>query len=309
MNFITQKSNINLKKVISYSEENIVKLVNDSERRLKKQLNDLTNHILKESDDIDMILLAGPSCSGKTTFSQMLADKLQENGVTTTIISLDNFFVDRDKTPFLEDGVTRDYESLKCFDFKQIRDCFTGLKEKGEQKFPIFDFINGKNLPDSLTLTWKRPQKIIFEGLHTHNPELIENLGFNKLFKLYVCANSDFVMDKKTVITSDQLRYMRRITRDRVSRGHTPLSTFNTWPHVLAGEEQYINQFKYTADYLIDTVHPYELCLYKFYVGAILGSMKYSGESLYLNFVLKDIKGYNKSIIPDFSLMWEFIKV
>ena len=157
------------------------------------------------------------------------------------------------------------------------------LKKKVCNHSQYMTLLMEKNLSDSLTLTWKRPQKIIFEGLHTHNPELIENLGFDKLFKLYVCANSDFVMDKKTAISSDQLRYMRRITRDKY-RADTPLSTFYHWPHVLAGEEQYINQFKYTADYLIDTVHPYELCLYKFYAGAILGSMKYSGESLYLNF-------------------------
>lgn len=309
MKYELQKNNIDYEQVISLSKSDIGALVRSSEDGLMEQLRRVADEIMTKSDEIDVILLAGPSCSGKTTFSQMLADTLEQNGVETSIISMDNFYMDRDKTPFLDDGVTRDYESLRCFDMEQIRECFSGLKANGEQMFPIFDFINGKNLPNSIKLTWKRPQKIIIEGLHSHNPEIIEKLGFDKVYKLFVCANSDFVMNNQTVITAEQLRFMRRLTRDKASRGNDEYATYTSWPHVLAGESTYINQYKFCADFVVDTVHAYEVCLYKYYSGAVLGKMDYSGEALYLHHVMREIQPYSKTIIPEFSLMWEFIKV
>lgn len=305
---IKPKREINYSTICDMSHKNITKLVSDAESYLTDQLNEVTQTIYDNNDDIDVILVSGPSCAGKTTFSEMLVEQLENKGIKTIIISLDNFFYDRDKTPFLEDGVTRDFESPQSLNLVQMCECFDKLRNTGECKFPIFDFINGKNLPDSMPVSWEHPTKIIVEGIHALNPQIIESIGFKGLFKIYICANASFVEDGEIAISDIQLRYMRRITRDRVTRGHTPLGSYHSWPHVIAGENIYVVPYKQYANYVVDTVHAYEPCLYRFYTTAILGSMKYSGDSLYLQHTLSKVKAHSKTIIPENSLMWEFIK-
>ena len=302
-----QNKLFNLNHIINCSKSDITKLVKSSENYLKKQLIEVTREICSKNVDIKVVCIAGPSCAGKTTFMRMLCEKMVTFGAEPIMVSTDNFYIDRDKTPFLEDGVTRDFESLRALNLRQMNECFHVLRTQRKCKFPIYDFVTGKNIPEQIPMTLTKNTVIVMEGIHALNPEVISALDFKNVYKIFISPNSSFVLNKKTVITGEQLRFMRRITRDRVARGYSPEKTYLTWPNVLAAEQIYINKYKYTANAIIDTTHAYELVLYKYYLYKTLAEMNYSAEALYLHYILKDIKGYSKKIVPDFSLMWEFM--
>lgn len=302
-----QNKLFNLQHIINCSKNGIDSLVKSSENYLKKQLIAVSRDICSRLGEVRVVCIAGPSCAGKTTFTRMLCEKIATFGAEPVMVSTDNFYIDRDKTPFLEDGVTRDFESPRALNLEQMHECFHVLRTKRSCNFPIYDFITGKNIPEQIPLKLTKNTVVVMEGIHALNPDVLNALGFKNIYKIFICPNSSYVYDKKTVITGEQLRFMRRVTRDNISRGYPPEKTFQTWPHVLAGEQLYINKYKYTADAIVDTTHAYELVLYKYYLQKTLADMKYSGEALYLHHVLKGIKGHSKKIIPDFSLMWEFM--
>ena len=302
-----QNRMINIQHISHCSKNDIASLVNASENYLKKQLLSVSRDIYKQLGKVKVICIAGPSCAGKTTFARMLCEKLVTFGVEPIMVSTDNFYLDRDKTPFLEDGVTRDYESLRAINLPQMHACFTQLRTTGQCSFPIYDFITGKNMPEQIPLAMTDKSIIVLEGIHALNPKLIDALDFKNVYRIFASPNSNFVLKGKVVINGQQLRFMRRITRDMVSRGYTPYETYKIWPNVLVAEQLYLNEFKYTADAIIDTTHSYELSLYKYYIYKHLGEMDYSGEALYLHHLLKEVKGFSKKIVPDFSLMWEFM--
>lgn len=304
----SQKNIYNYSNIINASHNDLKSLINQSESNLKKQLINTSNDIANFKNGVKIIYVAGPSCAGKTTFTKMLCDKLVVKDIQPIMISLDNFFLDRKDTPTLEDGITPDFESLRGLNIKLLKKTFANLKKNKVAFFPRFDFKDGVSIPEDHKIEINDNSVLIIEGIHALNPVINKAIAFSNPYKIFIEPVSNFVYKNQIIISGQQLRFMRRIIRDRVTRGNSPKITYNTWPKVLAGEVLYIQPYKYTADKIIDTTHPYEIALYKNYLSSILGSMKYSSEALYLQWAMKEIKGCTKKVIPDFSLLWEWIE-
>lgn len=297
----------NVEEINYFLRENKRKLVLDNESRYRGQLFEVADKVV-EAGDIKIILIGGPSCAGKTTSCRLLHEVLEKKGMKVIDISLDDFFKHRENTPLLPNG-NKDYESLRAINLSQMRRCFTKLFTEGRAGFPTYDFVSGINSDDTHFLEYDENTVIIFEGLHVLNPELIKELGTDKVFKLYACAISGFNY-MENYLESRNLRLIRRMIRDVVRRGHNPMKTINTWPDVCEGEDKYITPFIESADVIVDTTHSFELALYKKEMLKLV--REYPEIVDYIGFC---IPLFERTLtlpvekLPRTSLMWEFLEM
>ncbi len=280
------------------------KLLLDMESRFRGQLFTVANKIM-EKKDVEVILLAGPSCAGKTTSAKLLKEVLEKQDKNVVTISMDDFFIDRDKTPFLSNG-NRDLDSPKSVNTDLLEKCFTSFFSGKRTGFPVYDFITGKNMPNSFYLKKKNNTIIIFEGLHALNPEIYSHLGTDKYFKLYVNALSGFDY-RENEMSPRNLRLLRRMVRDVDRRNLTPESTLKNWPSVCDAEDKYITPFKDNADYCINTTHDYELGVFKVAFNNLINQNKITPEKYPCFEVLNESYEINREALPNTSLMWEFV--
>ncbi|MBO7527059.1 MAG: nucleoside kinase [Clostridia bacterium] len=293
-----------LDKVNFLAEENLGKLIKDSEEIYKKQMDEIATEIA-ENGQYKIILLAGPSSSGKTTSSNLIRDRLYKHGYNSQVVSLDDFFVNRDKTPRLKNG-DYDFESIKALDLEYLNKFIDDIFEKGEADMPEFDFLTGNRKSEYKRIKVDDKTILIIEGIHALNP-----IAFNKhrenMYKIYICLNTNFMEEDNLVIPAQKLRLMRRLIRDYYTRGATIKRTLEMWPNVLAGEDLYIKPYKNTADYLIDSTHAYEPLLYAY---ALLPLLKESETCPLLDELigmLEDCLRVNPNVIPEDSLLHEFV--
>ena len=284
------------------------KVILDTESRYRSQLFQLADTI-QERNNIDIILIAGPSCAGKTTSAKLLKEVLEQYDMDVVTISMDDFFIDREKTPFLPNGL-RDLDNPTAVNVEQMRECFSSFWAGKETGFPTYDFKRGVNVPNSFKLKRKENTIVIFEGLHSLNPYIYENLGTNNYFRVYVSAMSGFRYQDE-LLDNVELRLLRRIIRDVDTRGHSPESTLNGWETVCEAEEKYINPYREEVDYFINTTHEYELSVYKSCILELKARGKITDIDINrLSFmpVVSHCTSIQRSNIPDTSLMWEFIQ-
>ncbi len=285
-------------------QTNAKKLLLDVESRFRGQLFTVAGKIL-DRKDIKVVLLAGPSCAGKTTSAKLLKEVLEKQGKHVVTISMDDFFIDRDKTPYLSDG-TRDLDSPNCVNTTQLEECFSRFFSGKKTKFPVYDFITGKNIPDSFELKMKYNTIIIFEGLHVLNPEITAHLGTDKYYKIYVSALSGFEHENEKMSPTN-LRLLRRMIRDVDRRNLTPETTLKTWDNVCEAETKYITPYMDGADYLINTTHEYELGVFKSAFHKLMKRKKITANKYPCYNVLNASEDINREDLPDTSLMWEFV--
>ncbi|MBP5651498.1 MAG: hypothetical protein J6X00_02380 [Clostridia bacterium] len=284
------------------------KVINDTESKYRSQLFQLAD-IIHDKKNVDIILLAGPSCAGKTTSARLLKEVLEKRGMDVVTISMDDFFIDREKTPFLPNGL-RDLDNPKTVNVELMEKCFKSFWSGKETGFPVYDFKLGVNIPDSFKLTKKDNTIVIFEGLHTLNPYLYEHLGTQNYFRVYVSAMTGFRYEDE-LLDNVELRLLRRIIRDVDTRGHNPASTLKSWESVCDAENKYINPFRGDVDYFINTTHAYELSVYKRCVAELRARGKLTDEDIAnISFmpVVMHCDSISRNHIPDTSLMWEFIQ-
>ena len=284
------------------------KVIYDTESKYRSQLFQLADTI-HERQNIDIILVAGPSCAGKTTSARLLKEVLEKRGMDVVTISMDDFFIDRDKTPFLPNGL-RDLDNPKTVNVQLMEECFKSFWSGKETGFPIYDFKLGVNIPNSFKLKKKANTIVIFEGLHTLNPYLYEHLGTNHYFRVYVSAMSGFRYQDE-LLDNVQLRLLRRIIRDVDTRGHNPEHTLNSWSNVCDAEDKYINPFREEVDYFINTTHDYELAVYKRCISELRARGKFTKKDenrIPFMSVINHCDSISRRHIPDTSLMWEFIQ-
>lgn len=228
------------------------------ERGYQTRIETLAERLLRSGRRI--VMLTGPSATGKTTSANKLAAAVQARGRACTVLSLDDFFVGEGRYPKHDDG-TDDYECLESLDIPRLRDCLLRLHETGLCEAPVFDFLT--QMPSGTQTVDCRDGLVIVEGLHALNPALTEHLPDGAAFRIYASLREEYTgPDGVRCLLTREIRLARRLVRDSLFRGHSPDFTLDLWDHVCEGEDRYIKVFKNRADAILDTTHSYEVCLW-----------------------------------------------
>ena len=204
-----------------------------------------------------IIMLTGPSASGKTTSAHKLAATMVADGTPAKVISLDNFFRGAENYPLLPDG-TRDYESPATLDMPEINRCLSQLNDSGETDLPIYDFKAERRAAQRQHISLEGGVCFV-EGIHALNPQLTRLLPPEGVFRIYAGLREEYSSDGRRVINTQDIRLCRRILRDAAGRGHSTEKTLSMWNHVLDGENKYIKIYKETANFILDTSFTYEM--------------------------------------------------
>ena len=205
-----------------------------------------------------VVMLTGPSASGKTTTSHKLANRIKDMGTFSCVVSLDNFYLNKEDYPRLPDG-SKDYENVTALDIPQIAKCLGEIIDKGRTMLPVFDFQT-----ESRKDEWQElvvgDGVVVVEGIHALNPILTETLPRDEVFKIYAGLREEYALKGQRSICTRDLRLARRLVRDYKYRGHSPEKTISMWKGVCDGEDKFIKVFKPEADLLLDTSFSYEIC-------------------------------------------------
>lgn len=247
-------------------------LIRIAEALHEKKIARIADMIAAERDRIRLILIAGPSSSGKTTFAQRLAVQLRVNGIKPISISIDDYFVDREHTPIGPDGLP-DYESIEAIDLELFNQDLTALIQGLAVNIPVYNFQKGcrERRPHDTQIEANQP--IIIEGIHGLNDRLTAEIPKNNKFKIYVSALTQLNLDDHNRIPTTDNRIIRRIVRDNQFRGHDAVKTISLWPIVRRGEENYIFPFQEDADVMFNSALIYELAILKRYAEPLLAKI------------------------------------
>ena len=259
---------------------------------------------------VRLVLISGPSSSGKTTFSKRLGIQLRVLGLDPVLISLDDYFVERDKTPRDENG-DYDYEALEAIDLAQLNDHLRRLSAGESIAIPRYDFITGKRRWHESPLQLGERSIIIMEGIHGLNPRLTPGIPDELKFRIYVSCFTSVAMDNLSRIPTTDNRLLRRITRDYAARGSNACATIARWPSVRRGEEKHIFPYQENADVMFNSSLFYEISVLRPFVEPILREVpdtvpEYGEASRLLKF-LDNFIPVKPDEIPPTSLLREFI--
>ena len=278
------------------------------EALMEKQIGDIAKDIVEGGKKL--VLIAGPSSSGKTTFSNRLSAHMMAYGIHPHPIAMDNFFKNRDETPRDENG-DLDFECLEALDLALLEDTMTRLLRGEEVEMPTFDFTVGKKKFDGDTLKLGDNDVIVMEGIHALNPESTKTLSKDSCYKIYISALTQLNIDEHNQISTTDTRLLRRIVRDARTRGHSATKTIRMWPSVRRGEEKYIFPFQEEADAIFNSALIYELSAIKTFAEPLLYGVDEDSDEYYEAKRLLKFLGYFLGIdvqnVPQTSLMREFI--
>ncbi len=242
-------------------------LIQLSEALHEKKIAEIADTIKKQHKRI--ILIAGPSSSGKTTFARRLCIQLKVNGLNPLYMGTDDYFVERENSPLDENG-EKDFESLRALDIQLFNDNMNDLLAGKEVDLPTFDFMTGhKNFGERIT-SIKPGQPIVIEGIHALNEQLTEYIPKEEKFKIYISPLTQLNIDAHNRIPTTDERMLRRMVRDNLYRGHNAQSTIASWPKVRAGEDVNIFPYNGEADVLFNSYHVYEIAVLKKYAEPLL---------------------------------------
>ena len=297
---------IDIKQINEEIKTDELKVIRDAESRFRGQLFDLANFILRKGD-VKIVLIGGPSCAGKTTSANLLKDILQRKGKKVLTIAMDNFFKSQKDREVLEDG-SIDFDSINIVNFKQMEECFGTLFKKSKAKFPEFDFVSGINYENKIDYVLTDETIIIFEGIHVLNPQLISHLKTDKFIRVFISNFSGFCYDELS-ISPREFRLVRRMVRDMARRGVNPPQTLKMWNNICKAEDEYITPFKDKVDFQVNTTHQYEMGLYKDIILKAVYNKELSIERLGWLKLFEYANSVNIDLLPDTTLMNEFIKI
>lgn len=225
------------------------------EQQYNKKISAVADQILDSACPI--VMLSGPSASGKTTSSYKLARQLERCGRKTAVISMDNFFRNIEEYPTTSDGKP-DFEHLQAVDVERINVCLKELIEDGKSDMPTYDFLTQHRCGDTLHIEVANGEIVIIEGIHALNPVVSQSVSGSDVFKIYAGLRAEYSEGGKRVVTTRDLRITRRLVRDYYFRGHSLRNTLELWNRLMDGEEKWIKPFKPDADILLDTSFEYE---------------------------------------------------
>lgn len=282
----------------------------EEEARFDATVSEVVEKFLGNSD-YDIVLLAGPSSSGKTTTAGILSRKIKQSGRNAYIVSLDDFYLNRDDIAINEDGV-KDYENVTALDIPLIRKCFKQLIEERKSELPIFDFMTGCRSEQPKHIELKKDDVIIVEGLHALNPVITEGLDESHLYKIYISVSSRVTDDDGRILLNKRnLRLIRRTIRDYKHRNASVEQTFIMWDGVLKGEDKFLFPFESYADVKINSFHAYEPCMIK--AEALSRFELVTQESEYYEKAREIVTALNRFVdidelyLPETSLLNEFL--
>lgn len=234
--------------------------IDEVEFSYKSIIKEITREIEKSKNKCKVIMLSGPSSSGKTTTANMLINELKSLGFGATIISLDDFFMGEGKAPLLPNG-EYDYEDVRALNISQLKECLLNLINKGYCEKPIFDFVNRRPSDCKELIKLQSGDIAIVEGLHALNPLITDNLPRKDVLKIYVSVEQGILNEGKLMLSPKEIRFLRRLVRDYRFRGSLPHETASMWNGVCDGEIKYIKPYKHTSDIIINSLHIYEPCI------------------------------------------------
>lgn len=284
-------------------------IINISEALQEKKIANIAEEIASRKG-MKLVLLAGPSSSGKTTSCKRLSIQLAVNGLKPLQISLDDYFVDREKTPKDASG-EYDYESIYALDLDLINEQFNALFRGEEVELPKYDFQSGKSKKSGNRLKMTDNNVLVVEGIHALNPELTAHIPQEQIFRVYASALTTILLDNHNYIPTTDNRLLRRIIRDNKYRGVSAQETIHRWPSVRAGENKWIFPFQENADAMLNTAMLYELAVIKMQAEPLLQQVpenceEYAEAYRLLKF-LKYFKGIPYNNLPPTSLLREFL--
>ena len=291
------------------SNSNSGNLIQLSEIMQDYKLLNIAEEIVLNKDDYKVILLSGPSSSGKTTTSMKLSLYLKSLGLNPTHLSMDDYFLERDETPLGPNGKP-DFESLNALDIKLFDSQISKLLKGTKVTVPTFNFISGKK-EYKRTIQMQKNDILIIEGLHALNENILKNIPKKNKFKVYISPLTYLNIDDDNRISMTDLRLLRRIVRDNRTRGYSPSTTLNNWEDVRKGEEKYVFPYQDNANVMFNTSLAYELGVLKTYVEPLLYTVK-ANDPEYLTArrlleLLKCVLPISSESVPQISIIREFI--
>ncbi len=286
-------------------------LIRICESHHEKQISQIADAITENRDRLRIVLIAGPSSSGKTTFAQRLSTHLRVNGLRPQAISLDNYFVDRDNTPLDEHG-NYDFESLEAIDVRMFNHHLTQLIQGETVALPEYNFQRGCREWRGRTLTVSPEQPLVIEGIHGLNDALTTAIPKARKFKIYVSALTQLNVDDHNRIPTTDVRLLRRIIRDHKFRFYQAADTIRQWPSVRRGEEKHIFPFQEDADVMFNSALVYELAVLNDQAENLLSTIderqaEFSEAQRLLRFLSHFLKPAASDQIPCTSIIREFI--
>lgn len=281
-----------------------------AERAYAAHIDGFIDRLLSDGEK-RVVLLAGPSSSGKTTTAAMLRAGLARRGHAAAVVSLDDFYraADDPTYPRTPDGAP-DYETVDALHIDDIRACLRTLSEGGEYLLPHFDFRTATRIPQAMPLRLPSGGYVIMEGLHALNPRLCEGVPDAHLAKLFVSVSTNLTDgDGVRLLSGRKIRFLRRLSRDAIYRNSDAANTYRLWQQVLRGEDLYLYPFRDRADAAIDTFHLYEIGLLRPHAERLLAAPD-APRNAYTTAVaaaMRHFEPIEDAAVPAHSLLREFI--
>ena len=287
-----------------------MKLVSIAEALHEKEISIIADAILQHRRALRLLLVSGPSSSGKTSFTQRLSTQLEVNGLNPIALSLDHYFVDREHTPRDADG-KYDFDSMEALDLPLLKQQIAQLIAGERVSVPQFDFITGQRLAEYKPMQVGPSEILIIEGIHALNPELVTSINRNLIYKIYISALGGLNIDLISRVPTSEIRLLRRLVRDDKYRGVTPENTIHQWESVRRGEYQNIFKFQEEADVMFNSSMIYEMNALRPFAETALqkipaDSPYYDTRERLLN-LLSFFEPLDVSKVPFNSILREFI--
>lgn len=280
-----------------------------SEALHEQQVSQIANMIAERANRVKVVLIAGPSSSGKTTFSKRLSIQLLVRGISPFPLELDNYFVDRDLTPRDEKGEF-DFENIIALDRERLSQDIKLLINGQEVQLPRYDFLTGKSEPGDI-VQLRDGEVVIIEGIHGLNPDLLPSIPPDQSFKVYASALTQLNLDRHNRVSTTDTRLLRRIVRDHRERGYSPQITIARWESVRRGEKRYIFPYQENADVMFNSALAYELSALKPLAEPLLRQVPHGKpehvEAKRLLAFLEWFLPLDSNLIPDNSILREFL--
>ena len=284
-------------------------IIRVSEALHEKKIANIADMIY-DKEKIKMVLISGPSSSGKTTFANRLGIQLRVNALIPVPISLDNYFVNREDTPKDENG-DYDFESIDALDIDLFNEDLKHILNGEEVQMPTFNFKKGKREYNGKKIKLPKNGILIVEGIHGLNPILTREIPDKNKFKIYISALTQLNIDNHNRVSTTDVRIIRRLVRDYLSRGYKGEETLKMWPSIKRGEDRNIFVFQENADVMFNSTIVYELCILKKYALAELNKIDKNStvhyEATRLKSFLNFFKEVDMNLVPDNSILREFI--